>query len=302
MEIRQLQYFLAVARELNFTRAAERLFVAQPGVSSQIAQLERELGSPLFDRTSRQVELTDLGRWLLPKAENVLLEINELANLAKEHAGNLSGTVHFGCVHSLRPASVPISRVVATFLGEYPHANVRTVHRPTGELIEGVRKGTLDLAIAGGPAIGGHGLESHTLVRTSLSVVTRRDEQEAVDAPLQDLSALSRSQILSLSDDTPVRDEVDKLLRDAGLQVRYDSANPSNVLELVEEGLGHAVLPQGLVDPTHQNLIEIPVDKGIHSGVELILLWPSNRSPTSVAERFRQLLLEELKRDEPEST
>lgn len=96
MELRQLEYFVAVAEELHFSRAAERLHVAQPSVSEQIRALERELGLPLFERTSRAVMLTAAGRDLLPLAADLLKGADELKLHAQQTARRLAGRVRIG--------------------------------------------------------------------------------------------------------------------------------------------------------------------------------------------------------------
>lgn len=93
MEIRQLAYFTAVAEELNFGRAAERLHIVQPAVSQQVRRLERELDVPLFDRSSRHVRLTPAGERLLPEARAVLAAADRVRQVAASIAAGADGTV-----------------------------------------------------------------------------------------------------------------------------------------------------------------------------------------------------------------
>src|SRR5471030_962937 len=98
MELRQLEYFIAVAEEANFTRAAERVHISQSGVSAQIRQLERELGCDLFDRSGRSVQLTEVGAAVLPHA-CAALDAVECARLAVDQlAGFVRGQVRVGMV------------------------------------------------------------------------------------------------------------------------------------------------------------------------------------------------------------
>src|SRR5687768_2758843 len=106
MELRQLRYFVAVAEELHFRRAAERLYVAQPAVSEQIRKLEAELGVMLFDRTQRSVRLTDPGRALLVEARRVLQHAEVACRAAREARDASLARVKVGYVAGVLPASL----------------------------------------------------------------------------------------------------------------------------------------------------------------------------------------------------
>src|SRR4051812_10620435 len=107
MELHQLAYFVAVAEEGNFTRAAERLHVAQPGVSAQVKRLERELGQELLDRSGRTVRLTDVGAAALPHARAALAAVQGVREAVDELAGLVRGQVAIGAVTSAGPGKLP---------------------------------------------------------------------------------------------------------------------------------------------------------------------------------------------------
>jgi DNA-binding transcriptional LysR family regulator len=145
MELRHLRYFVAVAEELHFRRAAERLHIAQPAVSEQVRKLENELGVRLFDRTHRNVALTDAGAALLPEAHRVLRQA-EAARLAARSASDRPGRVlRIGYVPTALLASIPrtLRRVVATT------PNLKTTMEPGPGLgcVEATRR------ILAGPAV-----------------------------------------------------------------------------------------------------------------------------------------------------
>jgi DNA-binding transcriptional LysR family regulator len=144
MELRQLEYFVAVAEERNFTRAAERVHVAQPAVSSQIARLEREVGYRLLDRSRRETRLTAAGHAVLPYARaalnavaNARLAIDELTQLVK-------GTVTLGAVTS---HNVDIPTLLADFHRAHPAVEITLSTDGSDALIDGVQSGALDAAI-----------------------------------------------------------------------------------------------------------------------------------------------------------
>jgi DNA-binding transcriptional LysR family regulator len=144
MELRQLEYFVAVAEEHNFTRAAERVHVAQPAVSAQIARLEREVGHRLLDRSRRETRLTAAGHAVLPYARAALnavadarLAIDELTQLVK-------GTVTLGTVTS---HNVDIPTLLAGFHRAHPAVDITLSTDGSDALIDGVQSGALDAAI-----------------------------------------------------------------------------------------------------------------------------------------------------------
>ena len=151
MELRHLRYFVAVAEELHFRRAAERLYVAQPAVSEQIRKLEAELGVRLFDRTHRSVALTEAGAALLVEARRVLHQA-EVAQLAARNAHDVGGLASSGsgtCPTRCPRASRAPSRSSPP---RGPAVDVSLEAGPTNQLIQSVRDQRLDAVIVGLPA------------------------------------------------------------------------------------------------------------------------------------------------------
>jgi DNA-binding transcriptional LysR family regulator len=150
MELRHLRYFVAVAEELHFSRAAERLHVAQPAVSEQVRKLEEELGVRLLNRTKRTVSLTDAGAALLAEARRVLQQV-EVARLAIQQVRDRTASrLRIGYTPASLPASVPkaLQHVAASMSG------LETILEPGFglELIAAVRDGRLDAAVVPLPA------------------------------------------------------------------------------------------------------------------------------------------------------
>ncbi len=141
MELRQLVYFMAVAEELNFARAAQRLHIVQPAVSQQIRRLERDLGVQLFDRTSRWVRLTAAGERLLPEARTVLAAADRTRQVAAELASG--GTLRLGTSQGLGER---LPQVLDELARTTPALHVQLVGAPADERITMVRSGLLDAA------------------------------------------------------------------------------------------------------------------------------------------------------------
>src|SRR5262245_12015873 len=146
MELRHLRYFVAVAEELHFTRAAERLHMAQPPLSQQIRQLERELQVELFVRSRRRVQLTGAGRALLDDARVVIAEADRLAQKARRLREGEAGELHIGFSSSAPYTVFPM--ILRTFRARFPGVVLHLHERSTEEQIELLTRGAIDLAFA----------------------------------------------------------------------------------------------------------------------------------------------------------
>ncbi|MCX5536550.1 LysR family transcriptional regulator [Streptomyces sp. NBC_00006] len=144
-ELRRLRYFLAVAHERNFTRAAERLHIAQPALSRQIRQLEQELGVRLLDRTTQSVEPTEAGRLLMDRGSTLCEEADRLWRDVRGFAAGESGSVSFGYSASTGYETAPT--LLAALAEGYPGISTATRLLPTAEILAGVADGTLDAGL-----------------------------------------------------------------------------------------------------------------------------------------------------------
>lgn len=149
MELRHLRYFLAVAENLSFTRAADQLHVTQPTLSHQVMQLEEEIGSTLFDRIGRGVHLTASGEIFREYAQKALKEIHFGAAAISELEGLMHGTLTVGAFESFSTSLLP--PLLAKFCDLYPGVHVSVRQLLTGQLEEQLDKGNMDLGIAYSP-------------------------------------------------------------------------------------------------------------------------------------------------------
>ena len=147
MEIHQLQYFVAVAEEASFTRAAARVHVAQPGVSAQVRRLEAELGQQLLDRSGRSVRLTEVGAAVLPFARAALDALDGARLAVDQLAGLVRGRVTVGMVSGC--ALPALAGLLADFHGRYPGVAIALTEDGSDRLVELLRDGKLDLALIG---------------------------------------------------------------------------------------------------------------------------------------------------------
>jgi DNA-binding transcriptional LysR family regulator len=149
LELRQLRYFLAVAEELHFTRAAERLHMAQPALSARIRELERAAGVPLFRRTTRVVELTPAGEALLPHAQATVADADRAAEALRRARDGAAGRVRMGLIVGTQTQLT--SRVLAAFGERYPNVRVDLAEHDFSDPSAGLRSRTVDLALVCAP-------------------------------------------------------------------------------------------------------------------------------------------------------
>ena len=243
MELRHLRYFVAVAEELHFRRAAERLHVAQPAVSEQVRKLEDELGVRLFDRTQRNVALTDAGAALLPEASRVLRQA-EAARLVARNASDRPG-LRVGYVPTALRASIPrtLRRLVATM------PNLQTTMEPGSgpELVDAVRAGDLDVAVVSLP-VPTAGVRVTPLGEQRVVAVFPVSHEHAVK-PHVDLEQIAPERIVVLPRDVdrPFYDAVLATCCAAGVSptlTEMPDGQVDRMLLAVASGTGMAVLPE----------------------------------------------------------
>lgn len=193
LEVRQLAHFVAVAEELSFTRAALRLHLVQQALSGSIAQLERQLGVKLLERSTRSVALTDAGRAFLEPARAALAAIDRAVIVAGEHALGQSGRLRVGLCATGGLALTP--QLLSAFTQRYPHVALEVRHFDFADPRAGVASGVTDVAIVR-PPFEQDGLELREIGREPRSVVlaaghplARRDSvsfRELLDEPWMD--------------------------------------------------------------------------------------------------------------------
>ena len=249
MELRHLRYFVAVAEELHFRKAAERLHVAQPAVSEQIRKLEQELGVTLFNRTQRSVALTSAGAALLEEARHVLRHA-EVAQQAARNAGEqVTARLRIGYLPDSLPASVP--RALRHLAISAPAVEVCLSTGPSLRLIEELRASRLDAVVTGLPAPT-NGLRVTSLGAQSAVVVLPTTHPRAVDSTLA-IGQLAPERLLGLPREAnpAFHNAVVAMCHSAGLSptfVELSEPRIEHVLLGVAAGAGLAVLPESVTE------------------------------------------------------
>lgn len=245
MELRHLEYFVAVAEELSFTRASRRLHVVQSGVSSAIQVLERELGAPLFDRDRHRVVLTEAGRALLPEARATLAAAQAAADAVAQTSAGLRGTLSIGTMISTGPVDVPA--LLGVFHEQHPGVLVRLRVLPGGsaELAREVVAGSLDLALLSLPGDAPSGLTVRPLAREPLVLICSLKHPLA-SAPDLTLAALTHETFIDFPAGWGTRAITDRAFAAAGVerQVAFEVPDYATAEGLVRSGLGVAFIPE----------------------------------------------------------
>jgi DNA-binding transcriptional LysR family regulator len=280
MELRQLEYFVAVAEEANFTRAAERIHVAQPAVSAQIQRLEREVGQPLLDRSRRAVRLTAAGESALPYARAALAAVCDMQIAIDELAQLVRGTVTIGTVTS---HSVDIPGLLADFHSDHPNVEITLTTDNSDALIERVRSGGLDAVIVSvGPDERPEGLEIEVVTDERIDAVVCPSDTLAARKTIR-LADLRDRPLIALPAGAGIRHQFDAACAIAGItpRIAFEASTPLALAELAERGLGIAIVPASVPrgrDGLHALTI-VPELRG-----RLVLAWRSG-GPISPAAR-----------------
>jgi DNA-binding transcriptional LysR family regulator len=290
MELRQLEYLVAVAEEANFTRAAERIHVAQPAVSAQIQRLERELGQTLVDRSRRAVRLTAAGEAVLPYARAALAAVRTMHVAADELTQLVRGTVTIGTVTS---HNVDIPRLLADFHAEHPNVEITLGTDTSDNLIENVRTGGLDVVIASvGPDEVPDGLDVEVVTDEAIQAAVCRTDPLAKRKKIR-LADLRDRTLIALPAGAGIRHQFDRACAQAGVSPRiaFEASTPLALADLAGRGLGVAIVPasvpRGRAD-LHA-LTFVPEFRG-----RLVLAWrsagPISPAARVLIDRARRLL------------
>lgn len=247
MELRHLRYFVAVAEELHFGRAAERLGMAQPPLSQQIKAFETELGTTLFLRNRRKVDLTAAGQVLLEEARDILRRAGALGRLARAAADGERGRLEIAFTGSV-PFNDVMPRILGAFRRRHPEVWVSLREMSTGSQIEAVMEGRLDIGFAR-PADG----------ELPAGVAARRILREPLVLVLPDSHPLAGRDRIAMAEvageplvmnprpiGTGLHDKIVTLCGRAGFAPRMgvEAHQMSTMVSLVGAGMGLAVVPE----------------------------------------------------------
>ncbi|MFS3128594.1 LysR substrate-binding domain-containing protein [Nocardioides sp. Bht2] len=280
MELRHLRYFAAVAETKHFGRAADHLHMAQPALSQAIRQLEAELGTPLFTRTTRNVTLTAAGEFLQGEALRILAAVEESAAGVQRIAAGHQGLIRIGFTGSAAHTQLPrIARAVQSALPGLAlkiHADLLTPAQA-----DGLREGSLDLGVLRGP-ISGDGIRLRTIESEPLVLAVRADHPLAERSEVAMKELHDEAFVLFANPHSVVNEAVLRSCRDAGFEPRraHEAVGNAVQLPLVAAGLGVALVPASVMAAPLDGVVFKPVsDAGT---VELALAWRADETNPAV--------------------
>ncbi|MFB7586080.1 LysR family transcriptional regulator [Streptomyces sp. NPDC056169] len=277
MELRQLEYFVAVAEERNFTRAAERVHISQSGVSAQIRQLERELGAELFDRSSRTVTLTVAGKAALEHARAALAAAGAVGRAVGDVSDLIRGRLTVGMVNGC--TVTPLFDALSVFHQAHPGVEISLLEDNSDRLVEGVRAGTLDVALIGTAGATPDGLEALTIISERLVVAVPPGHPLATQrrVTLRDLVTFP---IVCMPPGTGLRTVFDQACSARGLQpaIALQASAGDAIADLAARGLGVAVLSESMAASHHDRIVARTIDD-VETPALLALIWKGTHSP-----------------------
>jgi LysR family hydrogen peroxide-inducible transcriptional activator len=243
MTITQLNYVLAIAEHKNFTKAAEKCFVTQPTLSTQIQKLENELDILIFDRSKKPIELTAIGRKIVQQARNIVNESERIQDIVDQQKGFIGGEFRLGIIPTVMPTLLPM--FLKAFIKKYPKVKLKIEELTTDEIMQRIHEGHLDAGIAATP-LENDVIKERVLYYEPFVGYIPSDHRLTKKKNL-DVSDLEIDDMLLLEDGHCFRDGVINLCKafknHTDDHFQLESGSIETLIKLSNEGLGMTLLP-----------------------------------------------------------
>ncbi len=295
MTLTELRYIVAVAREKHFGKAADTCFVSQPTLSVSIKKLESELNTQIFERGNSEISLTEVGKKIVEQAQYVLDEAARVRLIADQGKDHLIGPLRLGVIFTVGPYLLP--RIVKTIINATPEMPLILFENYTANLLEQLRKGSLDIAILAEP-----------FEQNGLGILPLYDESFVVAVPKNhSLNKIKKVASDDLKSETMLLLGVGHCFRDqvldvcpesarfasssVGIQKTFEGSSLETIRHMVASGLGITVLPkmslQSHLDNTNVNFIEF---KDPVPSRRVTIVWRKSFSRTKAVEKIYELI------------
>ena len=294
MDFRSLRYFVTVAEELNFTQAAKRLHMSQPPLSSQIRDMELDLGTDLFIRGKRHLQLTEAGRILYRRAQQ-MIELAEKTREEIEALGNeLAGKICIGLVEGRAPFLA--ARWIAGFQEEFPRVRYEMWNGSSDDVVERLQRGLADVAVIAAPYDREH-LEGFPVGEEPWIAIIPASHPlaEDGDSPVE-LKALAGENLILPQRKSRV-EAIERWFAGVGGEVKV-LCNLSNYLDavaLVEQNAGIAIFPQTTYTPNRHVVSRVIINPAKRA--EYVLVWNRGQMPAGVAGEFIRYVQDFMEED-----
>lgn len=243
MNIRDLQYLVAVHDLNNFSKAAERCFVSQPTLSGQLKKLEAELGSELIERSTRQVLFTQLGEEVVQHAREALNTVDQIRSIVKQNTDPMRGDFHLGLIPTVGPFLLPL--IMPELSEAYPDANIFLYELRTEELLAKLNRGEIDAAILAKLEWDQPFTQFDLYIESMQLAVSNSDPISQSKEPVG-LDALDNRRVLMLEDGHCLRDQARDVCfsADAREDKRFKATSMDTLLHMVATGSGMTLIPE----------------------------------------------------------
>lgn len=289
MNLKQIEYALAVAETGSFTRAAERCHVVQSALSHQIARLEEQLGAQLFERSSRWVRLTAAGEAFVPSARTALEAARRIADEVAAACGELRGRLSIGEISSL--TELDLVDLLAGFHHQYPQVDIRWLQGKSEVMIGDVRERRMDVAFIGvWPGESLEGVEWRLLAKEELMAVLPPEHPLVIHKRLS-LADLEDQPLVDFQAGTGARRQTDEAFAAAGLRhrVQFEVGTTRLIEKFVQRGLALGLVAERIAGDFERVVVRQVSDAPVR---HLYAIW--SKKPTPAASAFIQLLEKHL--------
>jgi DNA-binding transcriptional LysR family regulator len=287
MELRRLRYFLAVAEELHFTRAATRVHIAQPALSQQIRELEVDLGTKLFARTKRSVRLTDAGKVLLPEARRILAQVDAAVRAVKRSGDGEVGSLTVGM--TLSAAGVLVPRAVNTYRSRYPHVDVHLRVLTTGTQLRQLLDDELDVGLIRDVVVPA-GIARQRLRREEIVVGLHRGHRLAKRPRIALAELAEEPFVLGPAQSAQSTDLIFAACAEAGFAPRVVEQPTDMIATLVlgAAGVGVTLMPRSSGHLESPDIVYRPI-RGRRVTLDLYVAWRRDRA-SAMTTQFVEVL------------
>lgn len=291
MNIKQLEFFVCIAEEESFTKAAKKKFVSQPNLSKSIHQLEIELGVPLFDRKPRITTLNRYGKYFYNEVKQALTILEDAENIVKEMVDPFSGTINLSFIHTLGNTLIP--QIIGEYHSEFPNVKFNFLQSSTDVLLEDLLSGGADFCFLMDREFP-EGIKHIRLFTDELFVILPKHHPLS-HSEMIDLIDLKNENFVSFKSGIGLRNSIDRICNEAGFEPNtiFECQEVGTVVGFVEQGLGVSLVPK-LRGVKHLQIAMIPFSNKVNlRNINLAIRKDTQNPP--VVENFYLFLKNKFK-------